>query len=402
MSKPPWTDKYLLTSFTTTNIPNTDQHRIHIKTTPAKTQADTLADITARMGLIDAPTDLTIVCRDGRRFEIHKSVVCPQSQVLAKMCEIGMEEKRTGVIKHKEFDSATVELMLQHAYAGEYAVTKRPVPLWLLERDSELGDMEYEAMEAGKEEAVSKSGDGIGNETGLSQDEETNRSDIASDAAVITSADADDDVALPVSSPTNAPSPSTQNMAPAQNGEIACQKQQPGSSSSTHVFNATIPPGNQWLGAVDQLVTHARVYGLADYYEMEELREYSCDRFSEIVNQRVDLRPGNMLRTFIDVVREIGARTTSSNPCGLRSCFLKLVMEHATDLCTNPGFIKDLGDSGHSELAAEMLQEVSECMVRDRYYHIDRRRNLMTLHARLTEREEFWEVSAPGWKNGHR
>jgi hypothetical protein len=140
-------------------------------------QADTLADIVARMSLINAPTDLTIVCRDGRRFDIHKFVVCPQSRVLAKMCDIGMEEKRTGVIKHKQFDSATVELMIQHAYAGEYAVTKRPVPLWMLERDSELEDVEQEAREAEKEEAV-------GNENDLSQDAESSRLDIAAATSI--------------------------------------------------------------------------------------------------------------------------------------------------------------------------------------------------------------------------
>ena len=356
-------------------------------------QADTLADIVARMSLINAPTDLTIVCRDSRRFDIHKFVVCPQSRVLAKMCEIGMEEKRTGVIKHKEFDSATVELMIQHAYAGEYAVTKRPVPLWMLERDSELEDVEQEAREAEKEEAV-------GNENDLSQDAESSRLDIASAtsiAAAITSA-VNDTVALPVSSPPTALSPSTQNIAPSQNADTVRQQQQRGSFG----LNTFIPQSNQGLGIVDQLVTHARVYGRADYYEMQKLREYSCGRFSNIVNERVDLRPESMMRSFIDVVREIGARTTSSNPCGLRRCFLKLVMEHATDLCINPGFIKDLGESGHSELAADMLQEVSECMVRDRYYHIDRRKNLMTLHTRLTEREEFWEGCSPGWKNGYR
>jgi hypothetical protein len=95
-----------------------------------------LTEMIAAKVLLDGPTDLTIACRHGRRFEVHKSVVCPQSQVLARMCKIAMREERTGLIEHKQFDSDTVELMVQHAYAGQYAVTKRPVPLSLLERES--------------------------------------------------------------------------------------------------------------------------------------------------------------------------------------------------------------------------------------------------------------------------
>ena len=229
---------------------------------------------------------------------------------------------------------------------------------------------EAERKEAEKGEAIGKSGNEGGNEDDLSQDVESNTPSAAA-AAAVTSAD-DATVTRPVSNLPNAPSPSIQNMAPPQNGETVRQQQQLGLHPLSQALDSYIPQSNQWLVIIDQLVTHVRVYGLADYYEMQKLREYSCGRFSNIVNERVDLRPESMMRSFIDVVREIGARTTSSNPCGLRSCFLKLVMEHATDLCTNPGFIKDLGDSGHSELAAEMLQEVAECMVRDRYYHIDR------------------------------
>jgi hypothetical protein len=366
-----------------------------------------LTEMIAAKVLLDGPTDLTIACRHGRRFEVHKSVVCPQSQVLARMCKIAMREERTGLIEHKQFDSDTVELMVQHAYAGQYAVTKRPVPLSLLERELEQDEVdqrtrEAERKEAEKGEAIGKSGNEGGNEDDLSQDVESNTpSAAAAAAAIVTSAD-DATVTRPVSNLPNAPSPSIQNMAPPQNGETVRQQQQLGLHPLSQALDSYIPQSNQWLGIIDQLVTHVRLYGLADYYEMKTLREYSCNRFSKIVDQRVDLRPEHTMRSFIDVVREVGARTYPSDPCGLRGSFLKLIMEHATDLCTNRGFIKDLGDSGLSELAADMLQEVSECMLRDRYYHIDRRKNLMTLHKRLTEREDFWEGCAPGWKKGYR
>jgi hypothetical protein len=111
----------------------------------------------------------------------------------------------------------------------------------------------------------------------------------------------------------------------------------------------------------------------------------------------VDLSAEHTLRSVIDVVKEIGARTNKPGD-PLRMMFLKLIMEHATDLCCDPDFIKDLGDSGLSGLAADMLHEVALSLVRDREFYIDRRKNLMTLHTRMTGKEEFWEDCAPGWK----
>lgn len=155
MSKPRSTDKYPLNSSTTTTstTPTPTLTQIYINTTPAKMQPKFLTAVIAKASLIDGPTDLAIVCRDGRRFEIHKFFVCPRSKVLARMCEIDMREKHTGVIRHNEFDSDTVELMLRYVYTGEYDVMKRPVPLSFLESESAQEDKEQVAREAEKEEA---------------------------------------------------------------------------------------------------------------------------------------------------------------------------------------------------------------------------------------------------------
>lgn len=70
-------------------------------------------------------SDLTIICQ-RREFRVHKAIVCPQSEVISKLCDIDMRERATGVIEHKEFDDSTVERMIDFAYKKSYEVTRRP------------------------------------------------------------------------------------------------------------------------------------------------------------------------------------------------------------------------------------------------------------------------------------
>lgn len=117
---------------------------------PAKMETTTITNTI----LSKNDPDLTISCRDGRRFKVQKSVLCSQSPVLAAACAIDMTERHTGVIEHKEFDSDTVELMVQFVYAGAYLVTKRPIELWLLEKQEKMEkakkDAEKRETELGK------------------------------------------------------------------------------------------------------------------------------------------------------------------------------------------------------------------------------------------------------------
>jgi hypothetical protein len=361
---------------------------------------DHFAGIIANAVPIGGPTDLTITCRDGRRFEVHKAVVCHQSHVFAVMCSIGMTEQHTGVIEHKVFDSDTVELMLQFAYSGAYVVTKRPVPLSSLDRKYEGGTMEEGLEEAIQDETekdevegdiASGTGDDDGSGKGVGSKgvgaADTTAADAtaadatAADATVAADAGARDDGAVV---------------------ETIRDRQEP-KSLSPHVSNATIPwSDSPWLRFTDQLVTDARVYGLADYYEMEGLRSYALESFSSLVHQRrLDLREGDTMESFIDVAREVGTRTATGTDLRedpLRNSFLKLVMEHATDLCTNRQFIKDLGNSGFTDLAADMLYEVAQQMRRDCHYSIDKRISMTTILSHMKEHEEFWEDCAPGWR----
>lgn len=70
-------------------------------------------------------SDLTIVCH-GREFKVHKAILCPQSEVIDKLCDIDMREKRTGTIEHKEFDSDTMERMIDFVYKRRYEATFPP------------------------------------------------------------------------------------------------------------------------------------------------------------------------------------------------------------------------------------------------------------------------------------
>jgi hypothetical protein len=346
---------------------------------------DDFADLVANAVTIDGPTDLTIACRDGRRFEFHRSVVCPQSHVLTIMCEIGMTEQQTGLIEHKVFDSDTVELMLQYAYAGAYVITKRPVPLSLLERK-----LEEEEKEAGLGGAVQKGTEkGVveGDCARVSANENVLSDDLGIDevGAADATAAAHDDGAVARETMTQAP-----------RAETIRDPHQPG-TLSTHVSNATLPWSDcPWLSVTDGLITNARVYGLADYYEMDELRNYALERFSSLVDQRrLEIWRENILEGLIDVVREVSARTAPGNDC-LRTSFLKLIAEHPADLCTNLHFIRELGDSRLSDILADMLRAVAQQLRRDREHYISFRKDMLGLQSKMKEPEDFWDYCAPG------
>lgn len=83
----------------------------------------TMADIDNTF-LTNEPANLTISCRDGRSFKVPKSVLCSHSPVLAKMCEIDMVEKNSGLVEHKVFDGETMQLMVHFVYTGAYLVSK--------------------------------------------------------------------------------------------------------------------------------------------------------------------------------------------------------------------------------------------------------------------------------------
>ncbi|KAM3477452.1 hypothetical protein MY8738_006426 [Beauveria namnaoensis] len=64
-------------------------------------------------------SDLTLVCGD-KQFNVHKAVVCAQSQVLAAAIREPFQASKTGKIVIEEHDIDTVEKMVEFLYTGDY------------------------------------------------------------------------------------------------------------------------------------------------------------------------------------------------------------------------------------------------------------------------------------------
>nr|OQO31067.1 hypothetical protein B0A51_01634 [Rachicladosporium sp. CCFEE 5018]OQO31538.1 hypothetical protein B0A51_01305 [Rachicladosporium sp. CCFEE 5018] len=67
--------------------------------------------------------DLIIEC-ENRRFKVHKVVICIASPVIARMLDPrnSMKESTSNVIKHEQFDAASLQRMIEFAYRGVYTV----------------------------------------------------------------------------------------------------------------------------------------------------------------------------------------------------------------------------------------------------------------------------------------
>ncbi|KAM0710983.1 hypothetical protein Q7P35_001722 [Cladosporium inversicolor] len=215
-------------------------------------------------------SDLTIVCQ-GRQFKFHKAILCPQSDVISRLCDIDMAEKRSGVIEHVEFDAETVERMIDFAYKKEYDVTRRPK----YELGEEVEDSITVIHSLAIEDAPTAGG------------------------ITLPQGEADADATVP--------------------------KEEPAEFSTTE----------KW-------VIHARVYGLADYYDMPELREHACSCFMEVADHELE---DSDLEGFDEVAREVcktnmredgSARYTNDSP--LHSGFLTLLARYAPELAPEPNF----------------------------------------------------------------
>lgn len=162
-------------------------------------------------------SDLTIPCH-GCDFKVHKVILCPQSEVMSKLCDVAMREKKTGIIEHQEFDEDTMQRMIDFAYKRKYDVTQRPKGspsegIESLARDAALLAIEEDASN----EVVGLTGDdldGDGVSPAMEEEEQIN------------------------------------------------------------------------LSTTDLLVIHARVYGLADYYDMAELCDYAQRCFEHVAENK--------------------------------------------------------------------------------------------------------------------
>ncbi|KAM0354849.1 hypothetical protein ACHAPU_000677 [Fusarium lateritium] len=65
--------------------------------------------------------DFTLTC-DGEEFRLHRAIVCPKSFAIKKILEERSEETQPQVICVENFDSDTVDNMLEFMYLGRYTL----------------------------------------------------------------------------------------------------------------------------------------------------------------------------------------------------------------------------------------------------------------------------------------
>lgn len=233
-------------------------------------------------------SDLIISCH-GREFKVHKAIICPQSEVITKLCDMDTEVKRTGTIQHEDFDDDTMERMIDFVYKRKYDVTRRPKELASQDVAGVLADLDRVSLE----------------DFPLSEDDE-------------------DSV------------------------DPAIEKEE-----------------NPELSTVDIWVIHARVYSLADFYDMSDLRDYAQHCFEQVA----DSEPEDMnMDGFINVAREISKKTTRESGLvtredPLRTEFLSLVARYASKLAADGGFITALCDPELQDIATVIFRVLGQRMI---------------------------------------
>ena len=66
-------------------------------------------------------SELIIECQD-HRWHVEKAIFCSMSEIIAATCATPMQEGTSGIIKHDEYDAATMDRMIQYIYKQTYSV----------------------------------------------------------------------------------------------------------------------------------------------------------------------------------------------------------------------------------------------------------------------------------------
>jgi hypothetical protein len=232
-------------------------------------------------------SDLTIVCH-GREFKVHKAILCPQSEVISKMCDIDTQELKTGMIEDKDFDDDTMERMIDFAYHKSYVATRRPKHLPGEEAKDSIPNIDSLLLEG----ASSTGG------VTLPKDEST--------------------TSIPDEEPAE-------------------------------------------LSTIDQMVIHARVYGLAEYYDMAELRIHACGCFNHAADGGLDPKGFvNVARAVCrKITRDDGSRCSQSDSPLRRSFFTNLT-RYAATLARDPDFVAALYEPNLRDIAGDIFCALGE------------------------------------------
>lgn len=237
-------------------------------------------------------SDLKIECQD-RTFHVHKAIVCKASPALKAAITDGFEETASSIIKHCEYDADTVKRLIQFIYTKDYDVSLEDVD-------------DTPHFTAGQEDTPDDEEVSLNLELYVESDDETNSEEGDSTTTHEDSLEEED--------------PETQSRP------------------------------NDPIKVNDVLIAHARVFGLADYYDIPFLRLLATQKFSEAASKDWDING------FSEVIKEV-YRSSASTDHQLRSALKDIGTSHVFELGGNEHFMADLTEGEDSEaFVAEMFR----------------------------------------------
>jgi hypothetical protein len=114
------------------------------------------------------------------------------------------------------------------------------------------------------------------------------------------------------------------------------------------------------LSPVGRLIIHARVYGLADFYDMPEPRDHAVECFRAVGGPEPrDIAPKGFANVARDVcktfLRRDGGGTPELPKSALREAVLRLVAIYADELSTEDEFLNVLREESLQALAGDVF-----------------------------------------------
>lgn len=101
-----------------------------------------------------------------------------------------------------------------------------------------------------------------------------------------------------------------------------------------------------------ELISHVHVYGIADYYALEELKNHAESRFAAVA---ANDWPNSAADELADVAEEVCRVTTSGETTGLRAALHSIIADHLNVLVNNAHFKTKIAALAEGQtFAAEM------------------------------------------------
>ncbi|KAK4549102.1 hypothetical protein LTR36_007558 [Oleoguttula mirabilis] len=107
-------------SRTSTQSTSTEERRSLLQRTGTPVPTPSLSQATQKLFTSGKYSDITVVC-GKRKWKLHKSILCTQSDYFAKACDGSFHEAQKGIIPLKEDDECAVAAMLYYFYHADYS-----------------------------------------------------------------------------------------------------------------------------------------------------------------------------------------------------------------------------------------------------------------------------------------